>query len=662
MKKFIKVTSLIFIVVVLGAGIYWLLRKDIRYQSIYLVPSDAAMILKMEKPFHTIDVLTQSDIWGFLKQQDDIAKLNKQVLSIDSLIHENNMLLRILGSSDLLMSYHQVASSQYDMLFITTLKQSNNASLLLKRVNKVLGDDFNMSQRTYKEHELYELLDKKNGAYYYLTFVRNKLLFSFNPKLLERAIDEQDIMTIGRDLHYIDVAKAIDQKGLLSLYIPMDEFSHWLEPTFRKDDFVGQLGDLVHYAGTNLYLHEKNELGIRLRASLNDTTRSLYKHLLHSGNSKNTSTSVIPIRCAAFVNVGMDNFQDYYAETQQYLSPSNQEQILEYQELLDKKFDISIEEHLLSWIGQEITFMQTAPANLGTHNEFALILKATNAEDARKNLSYMIDQIKKNSPVEFRTHDHKEYTIHYLSFGRLIKLLFGDLIKKLEKPYFTQIEDFVIFSNHPQTLKNIIDDYLSQSTLAYDPEYYNFAKKFKNQTSILLYVNTPVFYSNLQHIISPQSWQKMQRQEKYITSFSNIGMAFQTKRGMLEIDIASQFSPRIPKYDPVYYQSVSPGVKKPDTQDTSGRINDHTKEKYDLSFLKNIVIHDLDANKQEVLYDNGRVKYEFRIKNGRKHGIFKAYHKNGNMKIRGRLKENVPVRTWKFYDEDGNVVHEETFD
>ena len=41
----------------------------------------------------------------------------------------------------------------------------------------------------------------------------------------------------------------------------------------------------------------------------------------------------------------------------------------------------------------------------------------------------------------------------------------GDFFGKIEKPYYTIIDDYVIFSNHPQTIKNIIDDYSNEATL-----------------------------------------------------------------------------------------------------------------------------------------------------------------------------------------------------
>ncbi|NBC84269.1 MAG: DUF3352 domain-containing protein [Bacteroidetes bacterium] len=661
MKKILKTIGILLTLFILGIGIYWFLRKDIRYQSVYLVPSDAAMILKMENPFETIDVLTSSDVWEFLKQNKDIAELNQQVLTIDSLVHDNKLLLRLLGSADLLMSYHPVDPAHYDMLFIATIKPSKSIPVFLKRINKILGDGYTISSRVYKESTVYELLDRLNAEYYYFTIVKNKLLFSMNHQLVEKSIDEQNRMTIGRDLHYIDVAKHVDQKGLLALYIPVQEFTHWLHPFVKNKSLVGQLNNMMHYAGANLLFIDGKNPAIRLKATLNDTSRSLYTQMIQCGQSQLTSLEIIPSRCATFVNIGMEDFQRFYQETRSLLSHEDQDQIAEYRELLNKKFDISIEKNLLSWIGDEITLMQTAPSNLGSYNEFAFVIKANNAEKARENLHYITNQIKKNSPAGFNSIDYRGYQIHYLSFGRLIKLLFGNLLEKLDKPYFTQINEYVIFSNHPQTLKNTIDDHLSQSTLAYNPEYYNFAGNFKNTSNIFIYLNTPVFYNNLQTIVSSQTWQNMQPQRKYITSFSQVGISMRSKRDMLDIEIVSNFVPQYEKQEPIYYQSIARPKPKPQP-DTALFSQADAREKYDLSFLNEIVIHDLDANKQEVFYENDVLKYEFRLKDGLKHGMFKAYYENGNIQIKGRLNNGAPVNTWKFYDQDGNMIHEKEFD
>ena len=57
------------------------------------------------------------------------------------------------------------------------------------------------------------------------------------------------------------------------------------------------------------------------------------------------------------------------------------------------------------------------------------------------------------------------------------------MLSKLDKPYYTIIDGHVIFSNHPQTIKNVIDDYVEENTLGKSIEYYNFSKQFEKNSS-----------------------------------------------------------------------------------------------------------------------------------------------------------------------------------
>lgn len=64
----------------------------------------------------------------------------------------------------------------------------------------------------------------------------------------------------------------------------------------------------------------------------------------------------------------------------------------------------------------------------------------------------------------------------------------------------------------------------------------------------------------------------------------------------------------------------------------------------------------------EVMYlPNGNKSQEFNYIHGRKNGIHKAYHIDGNIKIEGGFKDDMFDGKWTYYDERGVVVGEGTF-
>jgi hypothetical protein len=78
------------------------------------------------------------------------------------------------------------------------------------------------------------------------------------------------------------------------------------------------------------------------------------------------------------------------------------------------------------------------PSNLGRMNEFAAIINP-GMQGCRIEHEYYAKQIRRNTPVKVREVPYDEFIIHYISFPGLIKALFGKMLEKIEKPYFTQI-------------------------------------------------------------------------------------------------------------------------------------------------------------------------------------------------------------------------------
>lgn len=72
--------------------------------------------------------------------------------------------------------------------------------------------------------------------------------------------------------------------------------------------------------------------------------------------------------------------------------------------------------------------------------------------------------------------------------------------------------------------------------------------------------------------------------------------------------------------------------------------------------IPEIRIADLDAKKHEDFYENGNLKLFVELKNGKKHGEFRAYYENEELKIKGEFKNDIPSGKWKYYNEEGQLI------
>ena len=295
-----------------------------------------------------------------------------------------------------------------------------------------------------------------SGEFYIFSFLKEKAVFSTNYVLVEAALDEVEKMTLGRDLGFINVSKHISGRGLFNVYINHKYFTRFLENSAgRKSGFVSALQQEMLYSGISFNITPDGLISLEGYTSLNDTTPSTYTALLSAGNGSLRSAPVIPERIASMVKISFDDIASYYQQSLGSMEQSEKESYLSAQQKVEKRLKISVTDHFLSWIDNEIVLLQTAPSNLGRSNEFAAIMVAKSNKEAEENLYFIGRQIKRNSPVKIKEVPYHEYTINYISFPGLLRLLFGKLLERIEKPYYTIIENYVIFSNHPQTIKNL---------------------------------------------------------------------------------------------------------------------------------------------------------------------------------------------------------------
>ncbi len=323
----------------------------------------------------------------------------------------------------------------------------------------------------------------------------------------------------------------------------------------------------------------------------------------------------------------------------------------------EKKLKISIAENILGWMDDEIALLQTQPSNLGRLNEFAVVFKAKNKKSAQENLDIIADQVKKNSPVKFKEIEYKGYKINYLHIPGIFKWLFGNLLSKLDKPYYTIVDRFVIFSNHPQTLKSIIDDIEAGKLLTKTDNINKFLNNFSGKSIVFMYMQTPVLFNNLKEFVSAQTWTDLQRNKKYFEYFPNIGFQVKNENDLLKIDLVAEFNPQFEEYTPIIYQFEPVILSFGDTLNQTSTVEEKTDE-----FEPIIVISDLDASKHEEFFDNGKLKLTVDLRNGMKQGAFKEYFENGELKLKGRYKNDLMDGTWKRYDEGGNLVESREYE
>ncbi|MBN1951221.1 MAG: DUF3352 domain-containing protein [Bacteroidales bacterium] len=657
MKKFLK--YLLILLVICAAAIFlaylYFFSPKSKYQSVYLVPPNASLIIESDQPFTAWETFVTCNAWEKLKTNPSLAELDDDIRYLDSLFHENKLFFRLMGERNVLISLHEYEPGKNDYLYIINLGRITKLRSPETLLSAFLGSDYRITQTSHKGKTIYEVLDTEDGEMYFFSFVLDKGVVSTNLNLVEASIDEESRKALGRDVNFLDVREKVAGTGLLNLYINYKYFGKYLESEMGKSsDLTRDLDEDLLYSAFRFDLKSNGEISMDGYSSVNSKSTSFFTTIVEAGQGTLKSGAVIPSRFASMVQIHFDDAGDFYDRSIAILDEQERAEFLDQQSKLEKKLKLSVKKDFLSWIDDEIILLQTKPSNLGRMNEFAIIMPAVDATLPAEKLNYLAKQIHQKYFIKIKGIEYHGYAIRYISFPGLFKLLFGNLLDKIEKPYYTIIDKYVVFSNHPQTLKNIIDDYRANNTLINSSDFAVFSKQFKEKNTVYTYLDVPVLFTLLEEYVSKDKWKEFQEDKPYFLSFPRLGVQLDAVDGLLHSKFHTRFTRNPEEYKKAYYDDRY-------LLNTFTILPESLINSYSIWFEPEIIIDNLDASKIVKNYPNGAVRIKVDLKKGLLNGKYNEYHLNGNIRVKGKYNDGMREGEWVLYDLDKNVLDKKTF-
>ncbi|MDJ0645541.1 MAG: DUF3352 domain-containing protein [Flavobacteriaceae bacterium] len=660
-----KKTLYAILVLILGYLTYLVytlyLSPSANLRPVYLIPQDAVFLVETQEPVENWDKIRESEVWKHLQKNDYFSELTSNIQKVDTIFHRKKKLFELFGTRSLVFSIHMYRPKSYGIFYVVDLKKIAKLKLLKSYFNTLLDDNYVLSKRSYRDHEIIELYDKITKETLHISFIQNQLIASYVHTLVEASIDQHQEPAIGRDLDFIEIKKRTGYDDMFRLFVQYDYLDDYVRYfSDEKNDWARVVSETIAFSGFTLDLKSNNTIVANGSTNLNRSNIAYLKALQKSGISKRSAAEVIPKRSAIYMSFGFENFKELYSNFERLLQDDTRgyANYKENYRQIESLLKINIREHFMSWIGDEIAFLQIQPSVEKQTKNMALVLKTSNKVNAEENLGIMVDQIRKRTPVKFKQFTYKEHQINFLAIKGFFKMFFGGAFEKLEKPYFTMLEDYVVFSNEPETLKSIIDSYVASETLSTSEDYIRFNNKFRAKSSVFTYVNTPSLYKSMYAFADEKTKAQIQKNKDFIICFPQLGFQLTSYDGLFKSKLVVEYqNPELVaskeqfKMDDFYGPRLHTGI---------GTGTNAILVK-DVFTVKSIFPDDLNADEYETTYKSGATHLKIGLKDGQKHGRYYEYYENGEVKVKGRFKQDKQVGTWRHYDLKGNLIKKKKF-
>ncbi len=460
----------------------WYGAKGISGDAFSLIPADAIYCIATNHPVKMWKEVSESNTWQHLQKNSYFASLTSAAEDLTGLVKGNDLLVNLVGSTTLIASAHMTAPKKYDFLFLLDLQNASGIKFLNEYLTSFGSSGYSIHKEKYKEEDIITLFNTAKKSSLYVSMPGSYVMASYTKNLLTKALDLQGTNHKSSKELFFAVDDEPEKTDKLKLYINYSMLTQFMACySDGKNEYVNRLAQSLRTSSMDFTIEEEM-LRAKGQTFINDTIESYVKTLASSGKGASEFLTVSPQRTAFFLGMGFSSFGEFFKNFENNL----QRDVTGYanykasMKQVESYLNISIQENVIDWIGDEVAVLEMQSAGEGLDNETAVLLKTDNIEKALSNMSRIEKMVRRKTPVKFKTMEYKGYSIRYLGVKNLFKIVLGKFFARYDKPYYTVISNFVVFSTHPQVLESMIDDYLEKRTLARDDEFRSFRSEFEH--------------------------------------------------------------------------------------------------------------------------------------------------------------------------------------
>lgn len=622
-KKIILGIMLLLVLSVGGFIAYIMLQETKNRNPFTAIPDDAIYIIETTDLTEGWTKISDSKMWNHIKTNKHFADISKSAATLDSLIKGDETMDMLFSNRQLLVSAHMISGNDYDFVFVVNMKQASKITFIKDYIRGIVGGyGYSMNKRIFEGNEILELTDNKTLEVLYITFIDNLFVGSYSPVLIEKSLKQKDQGNWIKNNAFQAVADEISSKKIFNFYFNYSLLTKYMTCYLSEEsDIVNSLASSLRFSAFNVNF-EDERLSFSGYTNVNDSIPSYAKALVDISPGELSADKIISDKAALYFSLGFSDFNEFFKNLQTEFADEKATDYESYSKniaKIEKFFKVDLKEDFFDNIGNEIAFVKLKPVANAKEDDIAVVIHTNDIENAKNGLNHLAKQVKKKSPVKFDTIVYKEHPINYLNIKGFFKMFFGKLFGKLQKPYFTYIDNFIVFSNSPSTLMDIIDDKLDGKTLSADKEFTDFKSNFNDKANVSVFVRMPEMYSHLYYYSNETKRNGIHENKDLILSFSKIGFQITSDGKMFKTTI----------------------------------IVDHDEET-----LANEELEQFEAAAEE-LFNNEFESLDFKLSLDEndvpENGLFKKQFSNGKTEYEGTTSSKKPDGIWRSYFESGNL-------
>ncbi len=459
------------------------------------VPEQSSLVIEANDIASLNKTSPNSSFWSSVQQTSLFQKIQTDLFEFKSRLLENQD-SSSFSKLKFIAALQTSSAKSADFLYI--IKADGKQKKLSALIDQL--ENVKINRSVFLKEHVYELIFADNQSFT-VSFCKNVVLFSRYPFMVEDGISQ--LNKNKKDSSISKVFRASKRSDLgkpaISFYFNFKKILQLLDRPGRKLK-SGQI-DPGSFATLNLYAKDED---ILIDGTMFTGHKTEVKPRSFSASFSELN-AVIPDNCS-FV----------------FWQSSN----IEKREHFDKKNDPEFENFLSPWIGEESAIFLMESQKGSPEEDRLTIFKSKDVELAKNYLNEYAEV--KGKLYEF---DYQTFTIKQFFSDEILNpnLLLESI--PIQSPYYTIINDFLIFARTRQSLEMLIDKHILGQTLENDPSFLQFQNELEPSSNAYLYCNVSLLLPLLRQFSSTLELENVEPYFDLLYPFQSIGVQIQQSSG-----------------------------------------------------------------------------------------------------------------------------------
>lgn len=530
-------------------GAYWFFyTSEARIpvsEGINAVPTDASLIFETKQSKNTWKKLSQTNImWEELMAVQSIAGFNREIEYIDSILQHAPEISDLLNDRSVFISAHTNEKNDFDLFVAYSLPNLTYQNSIEEYFEEKLNHGKEIYFAEY-EGERTGVLTPDKGHTIHFSFSNGILMLSKNQKLIETSIHQLNSgISLNNDKHFNQVINAAGKNVDATVYVNYKKIPGLLNPFIFSTSQANfnSISGFADCSGWDISI-KPNALMLSGFTQASDSGNTFLNLFRKQKPQEAAFTKIIPSNTAIFLFFGVSDINNYYQDYKKHLAVKKELKGHDsFIKNTNDKYNINIEESLLSWIDNEMALVITEPSGNDLTNNAYAIFRSNNIDQAVGRLNEL-QNITSDPEKKPDTTSHRNHVMINLNIPDLLPKIFGWQFNKVRNNWYTSLADYVIFANTKEALIDLIESFETKKTLANSKNYQAFSENISAESNVYLYnaiARSGNIYSSF---VKEELAKEIENKKELIKKFEAAGIQFTSGNKLFYSNIYLKYNP-----------------------------------------------------------------------------------------------------------------------